>query len=287
MRQSQAYSLQGLLLAGFLAGCGFLVEFSGAFVAAALFFYLLATYRNPRAFFYSITCAIPILILMAYDYSLFGNPFSTPYQHLAGHSYQAIVNEGIAGISFPRLDRFVGSLLSPERGLLLFSPILVLGYISLLQNSSRKVQFNAEIWLFRAITCVTFLYVSSFAGWNAGGAFGLRYAMFGLVFMFLPAAFIIDQVPFSFSIGITIVSILINWAGVQRGFAENYYQHLQSLITQGPTMQSLVSIQTHLTGSSGLLKWIVAQQGWISISLVCIVLLICFTIWKFPQLDAK
>ncbi|MBC8509837.1 MAG: hypothetical protein ISR58_05870 [Anaerolineales bacterium] len=262
MRLAQ-FSTTGLISGGFLAGCALLIEFSGAFVGLTLFLYVLMNYKKPKTLFYWLGFSIPVMILMFYNYSLFGNPFSTPYQHLIGTEFQAIIEEGFVGVSYPRLDRFVGLLISPERGVLVFVPSTILGFAGLLIPSRLKSKHKNEAILFSALAMTALLFVSSFKGWNAGGAFGPRYLMFGLPFMVIPVAFFVDnkkdRLQIAFFIG--FLSILINWAGAQYGFAENYYQHLENVMMKGPTLPIFEAIASHAVVSHPFFEFITCHKS--------------------------
>jgi hypothetical protein len=278
------YRRSQLVVAGFLAGSAFLVEFSGAFVAACLFGYLVLSYQHKNVVFYLLGCSIPVLVLASYDYFLFGNPFSTPYQHLASPDFENIVKEGLVGVSYPRLDRIVGLVLSPERGVLLFAPITLAGFLGMILASSRRARFKNETLLFATLTLIGFLFVGSFRGWNAGGAFGPRYLLFALPFMILPAGFLFERSRMGFLYGIFIVSFIINWAGVQRGFADNYYQPLAELLEKGPTAPLLEAVLSHATTTNPLFEWIQSStslMGWLLIGFLALVIM---GIWLTPGL---
>jgi hypothetical protein len=260
LRQTQVTSL-GLMAAGSIAGGALLMEFSGAFAGVMLFAYLVLWHRRPTALWFGVGYAVPVLLLMGHNYLLFDDPFSTAYQHLAGEEYIAVVSEGLVGVSYPRLERIVGLLLSPERGLWVFAPVTLWGGWGLVQPSARRTRFALEAVACALLIAAGLLFVGSFRGWNAGGAFGPRYLMFSLPFWVLPAAFAVRRaqlLPFGLSVA---VAVLINWAGVQYGFAEHYYQAVHELFTLGPTLPMLEAIESHQVGAHWLLNLSIQYQS--------------------------
>lgn len=272
-----------LLGGGFLAGCALLVEMSALLLGLSLFVYGLLRTRRPLAMMYWVGFSMPALALALYDYALFGNPFLTPYQQLAGTEYQAIVEEGFVGVSYPHLDRLVGLLISPERGILVFAPITILGLAGLVIPSVSRMRFRQEAIFFSLIVVSTLLFVSSFKGWNAGGAFGPRYLILGLPFMVLPAGFLLTGSNVRIGVVVSAVSILINWSGAQYGFAQTYYDNLALMLTEGPTLPVVQAIVTHSVGSSWFPELVRTQGPWLSALILVGLLGVLLLVWWRPQ----
>jgi hypothetical protein len=274
------FSNQAIFFAGLLAACAITIEFSGAFVGFLLFFYLLSHNRKSQVLLYALGYAIPVLLLMLYNYTVFDHPFSTAYQHLAGGGYEAIVKEGFVGVSYPRFDRFIGLLLSPERGIVLFIPLIIFSFAGLVVPTERRNEFKIEAIFLALTTTVVFAFVSSFRGWNAGGAFGPRYLMFGLPFIYLPIAFIFNRLNFKVLMLTGVLSIFINWAGAQFGFAQNYYEHISQFLLQGPTLPSFEAIKTHLTSTDQFLNFLVDYKANLTTIILVMLVMVLFLIWK-------
>ena len=248
-------------IAGVFTGGALLVELSGVFAIGLISLYSVIKVRQFRKILvYAIGVSIPLVILAVYNYILFGNPLSTPYQHLVGGGYEDVMGEGFGGVTYPHIDRFVGLLFSPARGILAFSPIVILGLWGLVSRLVKRDQVTPETIFFGAMVAVYFLFVSSFRGWNAGNGFGPRYLSSGLPFMVIPAVFIFNHRNMMVGLVLGLVSIFINWAGAQYGFAPDYYQHIANLLTYGPSLPIIEAITTHHTGDSVLLNWIIAAR---------------------------
>lgn len=266
-------------LAGLLAGCAVLVEFSGGLAVIALFVYAMLRLRKRVVVWYWLGFAAPFLILLWYDFVLFQNPFSTPYQHLAGGGYEGVMGEGFGGITYPHLDRIVGLLLSPERGILVFAPIVILGLAGLTLPGQRRNEFRNEALFFALATALALGFTSSFRGWNAGNGFGPRYLSFGIPFMLLPACFILSRSNLMVGLSVTVVSVLINWAGAQYGFAPTYYEHLNHLLISGPSTPIFEAIRTHAASSNPALIWLKEQRALLSGFLILATLGVLALVW--------
>ena len=253
-----------LVIAGFLAGSAFLVEFSGALVAAAIFVYAVLKIKYWRVLYYVLGAVLPVLILAGYNYSLFGNPLSTPYQHLMLTGFQEVMGEGFGGVTYPHLDRFIGLLISPERGILVFAPITILGLFGLLMPSKLRSEFKNEAIFLGLAVAVSFLFVSSFRGWNAGNGFGPRYLSFAIPFMLLPAAFVLNRSNLRVGLSLGSVSVLINWAGAQYGFAPNYYAHVADLLSKGPSTPIFEAVASHTVNANPVLESIITYRPFLA-----------------------
>lgn len=104
----------------------------------------------------------PIAFHLAYNWRYFGNPFRTQFPIVGGDLWSTPFPEGFAGI-----------LLSPARGLLVYSPVFALSFVAL-----------ALAWrrggdpLLRALAIGALLHVllySKFTTWWAGTCYGPRY----------------------------------------------------------------------------------------------------------------
>ncbi len=276
-----------LFLAGFLAGSALLVEFSGGLAIVVLFAYALLKTKKEAIIFMGVGAVLPILVLGLYDYYLFGSPFSTPYQHLVMAGFQGVMGEGFGGVTYPHLDRFVGLLLSPERGILVFAPVVVLGLFGLLMPSKLRTEFKNEAMFFGMAVAVSFLFVSSFRGWNEGNGFGPRYLSFGIPFMVLPAAFILNRANLHVGVAIGCVSILINWAGAQFGFAPTYYFHIANLFTNGPSMPIFEAVVTHAVSSNPVLEFLKSTYHFLAFLIPLVLLGLLSLMWAWPRLSPR
>jgi hypothetical protein len=173
------------LAAGFLAGWAVLTEIPTVLGVAALLVYALSISRGAALRF--IAGGLPVaLVLFAYNWLAFDNPFSLGYQHATIFGEQNA--QGIVSIVWPKLET-AGELLFSERGLLRLAPWLALAPLGLL--ALRRPQLRFEVVLF-AVICAAFLTYNSgalnpFGGWTPGP----RYLLPALPF----AAVLVGLVP--------------------------------------------------------------------------------------------
>jgi hypothetical protein len=116
------------IAAGFVAGCAVLVEYPAAFIAVVVG--IVVVVRAPRRIVWYIVGGLPPLAaLLAYDDIAFGSPFHLSYRYEAGR-FGEEQRQGLFGIGFPSLGG-IEKVLVGDRGLLVFSPVLVLAAIGL------------------------------------------------------------------------------------------------------------------------------------------------------------
>ena len=110
-----------------------------------------------------------VLVVAIYNSSRFGNPLQTGY-----HSLEAFSN--------PLLTGLVGLLLSPGKGLFLYSPILILAIISFPAFLRRH---RAEALLAGGILAVHAVLYASWFAWHGGHSWGPRFLVPALPFLVL------------------------------------------------------------------------------------------------------
>jgi len=127
-------------------------------------YYLRNTFNNLRFTLYVLAAfLIPIVLiglsLLAFNISRYGDPFNTGY--LPNETFSGILWQGI-----------LGQLVSPGRGLLLFSPILILSFFGLVPALRR---FRAEALLALSIILIHLLLYGKWFMWHGGFAWGPRF----------------------------------------------------------------------------------------------------------------
>jgi hypothetical protein len=117
-----------VLGAGLLAGCAVLVEYPAAVIAVAVA--VVVAIRAPRRLGWYVLGGLPPLAgLLAYDAVAFGSPFHLSYRYVANR-FTEQQHHGFFGIGVPTLHG-LKEVLVGDRGLLLFSPVLVMAAIGL------------------------------------------------------------------------------------------------------------------------------------------------------------
>jgi len=158
---------------------------------------------SSRSVAFCLAAIPPLLLIPAYSWACFGNPFILPYSLQA--SFPAM-QEGLYAIKWPDPGTAFNLLFSPARGLFFWTPFLVMagfGYWRLFNVSP------GLFWLTYAVPLVQIVVISGRVwDWPAGPTLGPRYLAPILPLLALPCAFGVQQLP---KLGITlgISSILI------------------------------------------------------------------------------
>lgn len=138
-------SMRRRIVAGFLAGLGLALDYSGVIPLLVLFGYLIGsrvrTASWPTAIRESIPFVLasvpPVLFLLYSQWAMFGNPF-LPGQYwmpdvtdmqLFGEFRNPYSTEGFRGFTWPAPDLYWLNLFSPSYGMFLYGPLLILGLI--------------------------------------------------------------------------------------------------------------------------------------------------------------
>ncbi|MBI4822522.1 MAG: hypothetical protein HY791_40050 [Deltaproteobacteria bacterium] len=202
---------------GFMAGLGLLMDYSAAIIALVLGAQVIVTALRDRtrreAVWESVSFGFgalgPVLVLWIFQYASFGHAF-LPGQHWMPRVHYSTM--GYNGMVFPRLDLFLLLAGSPQYGLFLVSPILLLGLAAPFFGWVRERLGRVESWLCLSLTLALWLF-------NAGNLYtflqrdtGVRYMIPAVPFLFLPAFLVWRRLPFVWAGAILLVSFTINWA---------------------------------------------------------------------------
>lgn len=119
----------------------------------------------------------PLFITFLYNYLRFGSPWETGWR-----AEQAI---SVQDFTLPIHKGLIGLLISPARGLLFYSPVLLLalfGYV----KAFRKHKY--EFSLITALVAIYLIFYSMWRAWHAGWSWGPRYLVPILPLMCIPMA---------------------------------------------------------------------------------------------------
>ena len=171
------------LWAGLLSGLAVTCEFSSLFAILVFGAGLLFTGKRERyrrvAFF--VLGGVPFaILLLVYNNSLFGSPFSVSYAHESFPEWAEVASQGVFGIGVPTPSNAFLLLLSPARGLLFFSPILILSAI-LLFTPREKVTLRKRVKIWTVV--LSFLLMCGHGAAHGGWAMGARYLILILPFL--------------------------------------------------------------------------------------------------------
>jgi hypothetical protein len=173
---------------GFAAGAAPLIDYQAAFAGVPLAIYLVVHLaRRGRAGLAALglaaaSAAIPIAILLGYHTMAFGGPFETGYH--ASETFAHFHQRGFLGLDRFRWEALIGSTVSPENGLIFFSPFLLLALWGWVELGRRR-----QWWILGVTASVVAIYlafISSIAFWRGGWQLGPRYIVAMLPFAMVP-----------------------------------------------------------------------------------------------------
>jgi hypothetical protein len=150
--------------------------------------------------------ALPLVAFtMAYNFFFFGSPAGS-YQPYESRFHLSFLVKGGPALLF-----------SPNRGLLIFSPIALIGVFGMAFALRRPRAHPIEA-AFTAAAIVYFVLHASFFTWAAGWSFGPRYLIETLPALALASTLAISRLPASRAAAIVIVlaigwSVLVEWNG--------------------------------------------------------------------------
>lgn len=174
------------LVAGLAFGCAVACRSTSLFVLGAIGVHLLATDRRALALCVAGTLP-PLVLLAAYNVRYFGSPFLEAHA-LMGPGV-AIAKTGAAGLwQTPLWEGALGLLVSPARGLFVYSPILVLSFV----GAWRVLRGRADRVFLPLVVATAAIMVLRFKwfDWWGGYSYGYRPLMDAIVplaYLLIPA----------------------------------------------------------------------------------------------------
>lgn len=268
----------GLFIAGLVVGAGLLVEYPAIIVAAWIAVFLAFRVGKRQLVLYLLGVGVPALIVAAYQWAVFKSPFATSYDYLAFN--ERFHTTGFFGFTYPHLDRLISLLVSQDAGLFLYAPIALLCAAGIAVGIAGRTK-NTPLAALCAGLLVSFLvFYSAYSVWNGGAEFGPRFLVPVLPFLAVGLAFVVDRLPGAVLALVAAISVLVNWAGAQFGFATSPVQHVLDVFSQGPTLPAFGAVLSHAVSNSSSLYLFVARYHAALTLTVTVVLLAAF-VWTF------
>ena len=194
--------------AGLLAATGVLIEPSALYLLAAVFIYLV-WFKECRQYsaFFILGCIPAVLAQCFYNYSCFGKPFASSYD-FANPAVMVRINGRLFGAPSP--ETLLQLLVSPYRGLLFTSPVLLMMLPGAIYFFREK-KWRAEALFCAGASALFFIFIAGFYAWNGGSAPGPRYLLPAYPWFFLLTIFAVRRLPNLFR-ALAVISIVINLA---------------------------------------------------------------------------
>jgi hypothetical protein len=177
------------ILAGVCCGFAISSEFTAAPAAGGIL--ILSYFRGlNRSLIVGLASLPPLLLIPLYNNACFGTALSFGYHNLALPGFQQM-NQGFFGITFPpRLHAAYLLLISPERGLLFWTPFFILAALGYKWSLAvaPKLALIALSVVFLQIICISGYYMP-----NGGRALGPRHLAPAIPFLTILAALGLSQ----------------------------------------------------------------------------------------------
>lgn len=119
--------------------------------------------------------AVPLGLLLLYNWYIFGSPFTSGYGSL----------DPTSELNTPFQHGAYGLLFSPGKGLLVFAPTVLLGFGGMLLGGRQQWR---ESMLALLLLLVHVAFYARLDYWHGDGSWGPRYLVFVVPFLYLPAA---------------------------------------------------------------------------------------------------
>lgn len=164
VRNEGRESLFNIMALGIISGLFVFNRPSDAILILPIVLYVLNFYRDKFRFFLASACisGSPFLI---YNLFFFGNPLGgyMPVASRLGFSVTTVIN-------------FIGLIVAPNKGLLVFSPILILSLIGFFViRDKRENRLYAVLRWFIPVILINLVIYALFDDWIGGSVYGPRY----------------------------------------------------------------------------------------------------------------
>lgn len=218
--------------AGAAAGMALLCDYQAVFLCVPVALYLAwrgrGVWPRLRALALAGAGAVgPVLVLLAYHQACFGSPFRTGYN--ASKTFAHLHSQGFLGLVWPPMKAaFVGSFFTPDNGLFVLSPVLLLALPGMVWLCRRR-ETRAEGVIAVSAFVIGAWFVSSIAMWRGGWNVGPRYIAAALPFLVWPVAEAlawarVQRLPLAWVGGVALVGVSL----VVYGVLTPMYPHLPS-----------------------------------------------------------
>jgi hypothetical protein len=193
--------------AGALIGLAVLSEYPVVLLGAVLLVGL-ALSRQWRRVAWVMAGGLPFaLILAAYQKAAFGGVAATSYRYEKLPAYHELARTGMSGIQFPSPVILVQILLHPARGLVLFSPIVLLSaaaFLSVQDRLSRPAR-----WTLALVPIAALILYAGYPNWYGGWNLSVRYIVPALPFLAFPFCFLRQRGPGAALFGASVAAIVL------------------------------------------------------------------------------
>ena len=280
-------------LGGLAAATAITVEYGAAFaglpIAVALLWPVVAPGR-PReqrtraglsALAGLLAALVPVALLMAYQRHVYGSALATGYHHAADPGFAELHGQGLLGLGMPRWHNAVTHLFALDTGLLIWSPLVLIGLLGLARLTRHGGEAGRIAALHLAIFAVILLFglgLSFEGGWRIGP----RYMVVALPMLILGVAEVLERFrdhprPMVGAMVMGLVGLAASWSLLANTLAATMWPHLDPTNISEPFGAVLLPLVEHNFGPYGLAT---SFRGGLAVSLAAPVLLgLGFVAW--------
>jgi hypothetical protein len=169
------YQKKKYYIAGLLCGLGFLTEYTTLWIVFSWLLIELFKYKSIKTSMQIALGFLPaLLIILSYNFYFTGSPFKMLYLFVADNF--DVASKSTYGLSFPKLKALYGLIISENRGLLFYAPVLIYGlFLFFTQNGWLSKFKNYLLHPIILPFILTTLFISSHAAWDGGWSYGPRH----------------------------------------------------------------------------------------------------------------
>jgi hypothetical protein len=199
---------------------------------------------------------VPIMLLAMYQRAAFGSAWATGYHHAADPGFAQLHGQGLLGLGAPRWDNVITHLFSFDGGLLIWSPLVVIGCIGLVRLARRggELQRVARLQLgIFAVVLIMGLGLSFDGGWRVGP----RYLVAALPMLILGIAEFLNTWRDHPRAGLAaaamgLFGVAASWSLLANTLAATLWPHIDTTNINEPFGSILIPLWQHGYGPYGL-----------------------------------
>ena len=219
-------------LAGLCLGFAPSVEYTLAIGSLLIMTYAFWNFRKEKIghYFYLILGTfLTGLLFVYYQYACFGSAFGNAI-HYSNLTTRIFV------LSIPQPKLILELAFGTYRGMFLYMPVLLVSIYGLFVFFKKpEKRFLPEFILITIFYLSLFITIVIFCNnnWPWGGSFGPRFFVCFTPFLMIPIAFALKKMSYKLVFWISVVSIFINWCGVQYEDTDNVFVNLGLFVFRG------------------------------------------------------
>lgn len=164
-----------LAVAGLALGWAVVVEYQAVLAGSVIGLWAFWRHRvNLQALVpFLVAGLVGLVPLFAYNLFAFGTPFRIGYSGVVGFEG---MNQGLFGLTFPRIAVLREILFGPTRGIVWVAPVLMLAPIGLWRLAEERAKRGLALTA-TGVAIVALLVNAAYVYWDGGNATGPRHAM--------------------------------------------------------------------------------------------------------------